>query len=414
MNNIPGYYQDPSTGKYFKIDSINSINEIIASTIKFQDEKRLKSRKHQNYAKLLGSRSLGILKTNSFKNKTTYQFLQNVEENKPKFTLNNIANNRTIHHLGRTSSSLYMYCKSIRNRNIEHEISFLQNKNAEHGLLNLSEKPLLKVTGELKDFQILQNSNSNFLISVSKETAHDNKLTLYKFFIDDIIIKTVLYNSNRKCNKVQFLNDSTDHFSFLMANNRTLVLENVNTEDKKQVNSKKYSSPVSSIDYNAYFFPCAGFRDGYIIMKDLRTSFSKEVAEFYGGAPNIKKLKYIQDKYIVCEAVQDQHLVCLFDIRNTNKPVFEYLNMKNSFAEKIPFILDSSNSMIFLDCKLMRNSGRDNIVRVFDLHKGTIIAAYQDFQQLMYEEEWPSINQLQGFVGLSNNSVAWLPACTTI
>ena len=409
MQNIPGYYQ--YNERYYKIDQRRNRNDILAREVKAQDEQRLKMRKHRNYVKLLESRSSGTLTYPALKKNVTEEFLKNVEVNNPEFTVHDIPINRPIHHLCKTNeNSIYMYCQTERDDHILYALRKNSAEIDENGL-NIHCEELFHIRGKLNDFQFVENEDSTYLITSSRQRNQLNRLELFLVLPNIVIIPE--FNPFRNCSKVKFIREN-DEFRLFIADKKELRLETVSSRTtSKLLQSKIYSNVITSIDYNKNSLPCVGFEEGYVVMKDRRMPFSSEAAEFYGGGPNIIKVKNFEDTdYIVCEAVENRHVVSLFDVRNTSIPVFEYLNVRNAFAEKIPFVLDSTESMISLDCRLMRNAGPEFTVRIFDVQKGNIIAAYPGFQQLMYEERWPSINKLEGLVGFQNsdlNRVVWLP-----
>ena len=406
MQKIPGYYQN-ETGDY-RVDQRRNQIETLAQ----EDRQRLGNRKYENYVKLLESRSLGK-KYHAVKKDVTEEFLKNVEINNPEFVGHDIPNNRTINHLGKTNKNgLYTYCRTGEGV-YTHEIFLFKREPNENGL-NIRERELLSINGRLNDFQIVENEDDDevLLIASFQQRNQANRLQLFTHLND---ISIYHYNQSRNCSKVKFLIDDNNNFNLFIADRRTLMLENVirNSRVSTQLQSKSYSNVITSIEYNKHSLPCVGFQDGYVVMKDRRMPFSREAAEFYGGGPNIVKVKNIIDTdYIVCEAVENRHVVSLYDVRNTSLPVFEYLNTINTDDEKIPFVLDSTESIISLDCRPMQVA-----VRIFDVRKGNTIAAYPGFVQLMYEEIWPSIKKPEGLVGFRSNDrnrVEWLPVSNNL
>jgi len=432
-SDIPGFYRDPVTNKYFRIvpghGDHNALTntEVEAKRIKLDDEVKEKKMKRQNFVSLLQQRSMGYTDGLPFQHTSVVNVMKTMHKTKPKFKEVFKADHLVHLSLNQTRSDVFAYSRAVSYDSgffgdYNHSMELLQPVTHRNGEEEFASRQHVVFPGEVEAYDIVKKDDVSCLITAERtETTGNRYLQLY-MFPEVQQYRLTLSMGLRSVKTISCCQQDIRPLRIVFSQRKSMVvcldLDDVHLEDRQRGQVEiNFLETVTSSDYPHINIIAIGSAKGNVKLKDLREDKHCHPITFpgKGGQGNISKVMVLRnnDHLVVSEFMGHRHKICLHDSRNPRQPVIEYINHRSiSLLNSTPFYVDSNEGFLLADAQVQRNLGSDHIIRVYDVKRGNEIASYPGFNQLFYEESWPMLNNQAGFLGVriaAQPTIQWLP-----
>jgi len=430
---IPGFYRDPITNKYFRIVAGHgqhnplTHDEVAAKKMKLLEKSKPLPTINNNLIKLIHQRSLGINTGLSFQHNSITNMIQHVQRTQPKFK-RLYHENLTHLFFNKDHSDIFAYHRSSSDNfsgQSDHEMSLLR-PDPHDSQLRCAQKIIFP--GDVEAYDVVQASDdvSNMITAERMEPNSNRYLQLYVFSERAHHSRLTLSLGLRNVKTISCCSLAVKPLRVVFSQRKSMIvcldLDEVHLEHHRVRGQYviEYTGTVTSSDFPHPSLLAVGTGRGHVVINDLRQDQASGGAisfpsdRFRGYINKIRVLRSVEH-LIVTEVMTERHRVCLHDSRNPKKPLLEYIDHRsaNSLATS-PFYIDSNEGFIFIDSRMARNHGTDHIIRVYDVKRGTELTKYTGFRQLYYEESWPMFHHQPGFIGVTSlprhqTAVEWLP-----
>ena len=110
--------------------------------------------------------------------------------------------------------------------------------------------------------------------------------------------------------------------------------------------------------------------------------------------------------YIISRHGNTRDTIYMWDIRNTKEPLLQYGSYENK--QNIGFRGMHKSFLIDSAEKVLSCYSIDNMLRLYDLNNGSLLAQTTELNGGVYSENFSFMKNQPGILGIKNNNVVWL------